>query len=85
MSMATTIQVSEDLLGRLKAMKTYDSESYEDIIWELIEDHLELSAETKKNIAQAEKEIKEGKTISFEEVKKRVYSKIHTSSRKTTN
>ncbi|MGV8172053.1 MAG: DUF7557 family protein [Candidatus Woesearchaeota archaeon] len=81
--MASSIQVSEDLLDRLKAMKVSDSESYEDIIWDLIEDHLELSEETKKHIAQSEKEIKEGKLIPFEEVKARVLNNVHSGRSKT--
>ena len=47
-------------------------ESYEDIIWDLLEDRMEFSDETKRNIAQSEKEIKEGKVISFEEVKRKL-------------
>ncbi|MGV8141329.1 MAG: DUF7557 family protein [Candidatus Woesearchaeota archaeon] len=81
--MASSIQVSEDLLDRLKTMKVSDSESYEDIIWDLIEDHLELSEETKKHIAQSEKEIKEGKLIPFEEVKARVLNNVHSRRSKT--
>lgn len=73
--MATTIQISNDLLERLKIMKFNDKESYENIIWDLLEDSMELSEETKKHIAQSEKEIKEGKTISLEEVKKKLHIK----------
>tara|TARA_Y100000310_G_scaffold272357_1_gene287261 strand:+ start:271 stop:489 length:219 start_codon:yes stop_codon:yes gene_type:complete len=67
--MATTIQISNELFSKLKNMKLYERESYEEIIWDLIEDRMEFSDETKNNIAQSEKEIKEGKTISLEEVK----------------
>jgi predicted transcriptional regulator len=69
--METTIQVSRELLERLRQMKTHDKESYEDLIWDLIEDRMELSQETKENIVQSEKEIKEGKTVSFEDIKKK--------------
>ena len=34
--MATTIQVSEELLDELKIRKISDKESYEEIIWDLI-------------------------------------------------
>ena len=71
-AMVTTIQVSSKLMTKLKQMKLYDKESYEDVIWDLIEDTLELSDETKKHIAQSEKEIKEGKTVSLEEIKKKL-------------
>jgi len=69
--MATTIQISKDLLQELKKRKKFEKESYEDLIWDLLEDTMELSDETKKAIKQSEKEIKEGKTISLEEIKKK--------------
>jgi len=68
--METTIQVSRDLLEKLKEMKIHEKESYENLLWDLIEDRMELSEETKKNILKSEKEIKEGKTYTLEEVKK---------------
>ena len=43
--MATTMQVSKDLLKELKSRKMYDNESYEDIVWDLLEDTMELSEE----------------------------------------
>lgn len=70
--MDTTIQVSKDLLEKLRLMKINNKESYEDLIWDLIEDRFEFSEETKKNIVQSEKEIREGKTISLEKVKKKL-------------
>ena len=70
--MARTIQVSEKLVEELKNRKMYDKESYEEVIWDLLEDSMELSEETKKHIKQVEKEIKEGKTVPFEEVKKKL-------------
>ena len=70
--MATTMQVSTKLLEKLKERKMYDKESYEDIIWDLLEDSMELSEETKKRIVKAEKEIMEGKTVSLSEVKKKL-------------
>lgn len=72
MTMATSIQISEKLLTKLKSMKMYEKESYEDIIWDLLEDTMELSEETKRNIAQSEKEIKEGKVHRWEDVKRRL-------------
>ena len=68
--MVTTIQISERLAKELKNSKMYNRESYEDLIWDLLEDRMELSEETKKNIKQAEAEFKKGKTHSLEEVKK---------------
>ena len=69
--MDTTIQISSDLLSKLKLMKLHEKESYEEIIWDLIEDKMEFSEETKRNIAISEKQIKEGKTISLEELKRK--------------
>jgi len=70
-TMVTTIQISDELLERLKIMKLHEKESYENILWDLIEDCMELSEETKKNITISEKQIKEGKTISLEELKRK--------------
>ena len=70
--MDTTIQVSKELLNKLMMMKVAKKESYENIIWDLIEDRMEFSRQTKNNIALSEKEIREGKTISIESVKKRL-------------
>ena len=69
-AMATTIQVSEKLLKELKKRKLYDKETYEELVWDLLEDSMELSEETKRNIAQSEREIKAGKTIPLSQIKK---------------
>lgn len=66
----TTIQISEKLQSELSKRKLFDRESYEEVIWDLMEDTMELSEETKRHIKQAESEIKAGKTISLEKVKK---------------
>ena len=68
--MDTSIQISKDLLEKLKFMKIHNKESYEDIIWDLIEDRMEFSEETKRNIAQSEKDFREGKFHKWEDVKK---------------
>lgn len=68
--MATTIQVSEGLRNKLETFKMFDSESYEDILWDLIEDHMELSKETKLEILEAEKDIKAGRVKTLEQVKR---------------
>jgi len=73
--MATTIQISSELLEKLQLMKINIKESYEELIWDLIEDRMELSEETKKAIAEYEKDKKNGnwKNFStFDEVKKRM-------------
>ncbi len=70
--MDTTIQISNELLERLRNMKISNKESYENIIWDLVEDRLEFSKTTKKNIEQSQKEIKEKKTISLEQLKRKI-------------
>ena len=66
----TTIQISTELKDALNKMKIFKNESYEEIIWDLIDDRKELSDETKKNIAEAEEDIKAGRIISHEQLKK---------------
>ena len=70
--METTIQVTGQLAEKLKSMKISDKESYETVIWDLIEDSMELSREAKANIARSEREIREGKTASLEEIKRKI-------------
>jgi len=66
--MDTTIQISRNLLEKLQLMKMHNKESYEDIIWDLIEDRMELSEETKRSLIEYEKNIKEGKLKTFKTI-----------------
>lgn len=66
----TTIAISQELLSTLKKRKLYDKESYEEVIWDALEDSMEISEETKKAIQRAEKDIRQGKVYSFSEVEK---------------
>lgn len=68
--MVTTIQVSEELVEILKKKKLTTKESYEEVIWDLLEDTESLSEETIKEIAIARQQIKEGKTKTLEQIKK---------------
>ena len=68
--MATTIQISEELQQELTKKKMFERETYEEVIWDLLEDTMELSEETKRNIAEAEKDIKEGRVYTHEQIKK---------------
>jgi predicted transcriptional regulator len=70
--MDTTIQISKELLTKLAIMKMHEKESYENVIWDLIEDRMEFSEQTKRNIEQSKKEIALGKTISLEEIKRKI-------------
>ena len=66
--MPTTIQVSDEVKRSLDKMKLYRRETYNEVIENLLEDNLELSEETKKELEKARKE----KGIPHEEVKKRL-------------
>ena len=68
--METTIQVSKELLDKLHSMKIHVKESYEDLIWDLLEDRMELSEETKKDIKEAREQVARGQVYTLEEVKK---------------
>ncbi len=68
--MDTTIQISKELVSKLKNLKLSEKESYEDLIWDLIGDREELSEETKKSIAKSEEDIKKGRIHKWEDVKK---------------
>ena len=70
--MVTTIQVSEQLVETLRKRKQYDKESYEEVIWDLVEDTMELNEQTKKDIEQARTDIKAGKFYTHEQVKKKL-------------
>ena len=65
----TSIRISNELLNTLKKFKE-SNESYEDVIWDFIEPHLELSEKTKKDIEIAKKEYERGEFSTLEEVKK---------------
>jgi|TARA_B100002003_G_C14150107_1_gene553101 predicted transcriptional regulator len=68
--MTTTIQISGELQSKLSQKKMFDKETYEEVIWDLLEDSMELAEETKRSIEISKKEIKEGKTVTLEQVKK---------------
>lgn len=68
--MATSIQISEELKKVLSKKKLSERETYENIIWNLLEDNMELSEQTKKELELSRKEIKEGKTITLSQLKK---------------
>ena len=68
--MDTTIQISNVLKKELLKRKFFNKETYEEVIWDLIEDNQELSEQTKKEIAQSCAEYKAGKTHTLAEIKK---------------
>jgi len=68
--MVTTIQISEELKKELSKKKFSDRETYEGIIWDLLEDTIELSEKTKKEIEESRAEIKAGKVLTLTQIKK---------------
>jgi len=68
--MDTTIQISKRLQKELIKRKFFDKETYEEIIWDIIEDTATLNDQTKKEIAEARAEIKAGKFHTLAKVKK---------------
>lgn len=63
--MATTIQISPELLKQLQQMKLYEKESYEEVIWDMVEDRMELSKETKTAIKDYERRMAKGDSSGF--------------------
>ena len=68
---STTIQISQDLQQELNKMKLFSKETYEEVIWNIIEDTKELSEQTKMEIAKARQEIAEGKFVTLSQLKKK--------------
>ena len=74
LGMANAIRVSKELLAKLKERKLYDKESYEEVIWDALEDSMELSAEAKKRIKLAEADVKAGRLHSLKDVERELDS-----------
>lgn len=68
--MDTSIQISKRLQQELLKRKFFDKETYEEVIWDMIEDNEELNAQTKKELAEARAEVKAGKVHSLAKIKK---------------
>lgn len=68
--MVTTVQISEELKEKLSQRKMSPKDTYDDVIWDLLEDTLELSEQTKKDIAVARKEFAQGKFTRHSDLKK---------------
>jgi len=61
----TTIQISRELQNKLNEKKIFERETYEEVIWDLLEDSMELSEQTKKDIEEYEKEMKKNGYANF--------------------
>ncbi|MBW2979273.1 hypothetical protein DRJ16_02570 [Candidatus Woesearchaeota archaeon] len=68
----TTIQISEKLKHELCKRKLAEKETYEEVIWDLIEDVSELNEEVKKELKLAEEEYTKGEFLILSEVKKKL-------------
>ena len=64
--MSTTIQISDNVKMTLEKMKLFSRESYNEILERMIEDEMELSAETKRELEERKKD----KTFNHDEVRK---------------
>jgi len=75
---ATTIQIKDETLERLKYFKEYSKESYDEVINKLVDEieEGELTDEALKDILEAKKEIREGKGQTIEEVAKELGIKL---------
>jgi len=68
-----TIQISHELKYVLNRRKMAKNETYEEVIWNLIEDTTEISEETKKELAESRAEIKKRlKLSSIGEIKRKL-------------
>lgn len=65
----TSIRVSANLIKTLGKFKE-EGESYEEVIWDFIEPHLELSEQAKKDVEISKKEYAKGDFSTLEQVKK---------------
>jgi hypothetical protein len=68
--MDTSIQISKRLQKELLKRKFFVKETYEEVIWDMIEDNEELNAQTKTELAEARAEVKAGRVHSLAKVKK---------------
>jgi hypothetical protein len=68
--MDTSIQISKKLQKELLKRKFFDKETYEEVIWNMIEDTEELNEQTKEELAKSRAEIKAGKIHKLAKVKK---------------
>ncbi len=68
----TTIQISKNILERLKIIKRYERESYEEVLDNLLNEYEKetLSNEEIEDIKEALEEVKRGETIPIEQVAK---------------
>jgi hypothetical protein len=70
--MTTTIQISDKLKKELNSRKLYQKETYEEIIWEILQDIKDLDEQTRVEMAIARGDIKSGNYYGLSEAKKQI-------------
>jgi predicted transcriptional regulator len=65
----TTIQLTSALKEELTAMKIHRRETYQEVLERILEDLRELDAKTRKELASAEAEIREGRFVTHDQLK----------------
>jgi predicted transcriptional regulator len=64
----TTIQISNDVKATLLKQRISEKESYNEIIERILEDSLDYTEETKKDIEESKKQAEKGEVYSLEEM-----------------
>jgi hypothetical protein len=70
--MNVRIQISDGLRKELSKRKVSREDTFEDVIWDLIESGERLSEKSRKNIRKARNQIKKGSFFTHEQVKERL-------------
>ena len=70
MSDYTTIRITKKLKKDLDNLKMSERDTYNQVIENLIEDMYELSDQAKKDLAEALEDVKNGRTVTHEQLKK---------------
>lgn len=65
----TTIQIDNRIRTLLLKQKMSEKESYNDILERILEDAMEFTEQTKKDIAESKKQAEKGETHSLKEIK----------------
>ncbi len=66
------VLLSKELLNELKLRKINNEDTYEEIIFDLLEDSKELSKETLDDIEQSKKDFNDGKIHTLDEIEKEI-------------
>jgi len=66
----TTILITPELRDKLNSLKNHEKESYEDLIWDLIDNTLDLKTGFIEELEEQSKQIKnkEIKTVDIDEI-----------------